>query len=439
MSTDLFFNLVCGGLIASLFGLALVFAGYKFFRILLPIWGFFFGLWLGAQSIQVLFNQGFLATVTGWTVGFILGLIFAALSYPFYMFAVGIISASLGYFVVVGIWLWLRLPIGFVMWFVAILVASAFVVLTFLLKLQKWVIVVATSILGAGVMVGIITTLFNPRALFLENPVQVMLKTSPLLLILFLLLVIFGIIVQARSPRKVEEAVPMTRAQAAVPPTPAAAVPPMQAAAPSVSAVSPAVAVAGTAAAATGAVAAGAAAVAAEAKQEMVPPEPTLVQPEAPVASTPVEPVPPFEVASLDEIDKFKYNLEYIEGIGPVYAGKLRDIGVNNPLDLLEKGAFPKGREEIAAAAGISPALVLKWVNHVDLFRIKGVGSEYADLLEVAGVDTVVELATRVPENLYNKMLAVNEEKKLVRKPPVLSQVQDWVVQAKTLPRKVNY
>src|SRR5512135_2632151 len=131
MSTDLFFNLVCSALIASLFGLALVFAGYKFFRLLLPIWGFFFGLWLGAQSIQVLFNQGFLATVTGWTVGFIVGLLFAALSYFFYLFAVALIASSLGYLVVVGVWLWLRLPFGIVMWIVAILVAIAFVVVTF--------------------------------------------------------------------------------------------------------------------------------------------------------------------------------------------------------------------------------------------------------------------------------------------------------------------
>jgi predicted flap endonuclease-1-like 5' DNA nuclease len=105
----------------------------------------------------------------------------------------------------------------------------------------------------------------------------------------------------------------------------------------------------------------------------------------------------------------------------------------------LEKGAFPKGREEIAAAAGISPLLVLKWVNHVDLFRIKGVGSEYAELLEITGVDTVVELAQRNPENLYTKIISVNEEKKLVRQLPMLKQVQDWVEQAKVLPRKINY
>ncbi|OGN92900.1 MAG: ferredoxin [Chloroflexi bacterium RBG_13_48_10] len=138
-------------------------------------------------------------------------------------------------------------------------------------------------------------------------------------------------------------------------------------------------------------------------------------------------------------MDKFKSNLEYIEGIGPVYAAKLNAIGIMNLHDLLEKGAFPKGREEIAQAADISHTLVLKWVNHVDLFRIKGVGSEYADLLEMAGVDTVVELANRNPANLFAKLESVNEEKKLVRKLPVLNQVQDWIEQAKNLPRKINY
>jgi predicted flap endonuclease-1-like 5' DNA nuclease len=356
----------------------------------------------------------------------VVGLIFAVLSYPFYMFAVAIISASLGYLVAIGVWLWLGFQYGIVMWIVAVIVSFVFVVLTFLLNLQKWVIVAATTILGAGVVVGIITAFFKPLTLLLANPVQVILKTSPLMLILFLVLVIFGIIVQARSPRRVEEAVVTSPAAAA----PAQAAMPAEQAAPAMPA-APAAAAAGAAVVA-----------AAEAKQEPAPVEPVVAQPEAPMAQAmemPTAAVPPFEVTGPNELDKFKYNLEYIEGIGPVYAGKLRTIGVNNPLDLLEKGAFPKGREEIAATAGISPALVLKWVNHVDLFRIKGVGSEYADLLEVAGVDTVVELATRVPENLHAKMLAVNEEKKLVRQPPTLNQVQDWVTQAKTLPRKINY
>jgi predicted flap endonuclease-1-like 5' DNA nuclease len=140
-----------------------------------------------------------------------------------------------------------------------------------------------------------------------------------------------------------------------------------------------------------------------------------------------------------EEMAKFSYPLEYVEGIGPVYAGKLKEIGIVTPLDLLKGGAFPKGRAEIAEKSGISGKLILEWVNHCDLYRIKGVGSEWADLLEEAGVDTVVELSMRNPKNLFDKMNLVNEEKKLVRKTPAQAQVEDWVGQAKQLPRVVNY
>ena len=128
-----------------------------------------------------------------------------------------------------------------------------------------------------------------------------------------------------------------------------------------------------------------------------------------------------------------------IEGIGPAYAAKLAKAGVRTVEGLLKEGASAKGRKEIAEKSGIGEAMVLKWVNRADLARVKGIGSEYADLLEAAGVDTVVELAKRVPANLVAKMTEVNEAKKLVRKLPVLSQVEGWVKQAKDLPRAVSY
>lgn len=131
--------------------------------------------------------------------------------------------------------------------------------------------------------------------------------------------------------------------------------------------------------------------------------------------------------------------LEYVEGIGETYADKLRAAGVTTTDKLLEMGSTPKGREEIAQKAGISEKLILEWVNAVDLFRINGVGQEYADLLEEAGVDTVPELAQRKPENLYAKMVEVNTAKKLVRAMPTEAQVADWVAQAKQLPRIVKY
>ncbi len=134
-----------------------------------------------------------------------------------------------------------------------------------------------------------------------------------------------------------------------------------------------------------------------------------------------------------------KQRIQDIEGIGPVYAEKLASLGITKVEDLLEQGGTPQGRASIAERLGISPKLVLEWVNHADLYRIKGVGSEYADLLEAAGVDTVVELARRNPESLYAKLLAVNKEKHLVRRPPSLRQVQQWIEQAKNLPRKIFY
>jgi len=131
--------------------------------------------------------------------------------------------------------------------------------------------------------------------------------------------------------------------------------------------------------------------------------------------------------------------LTEVEGIGEVYAQKLKDAGVATTNALLKQGATSKGRKEIAEKTGVGEKLILEWVNHVDLFRIKGVGEEYADLLEEAGVDTVPELAQRNPENLYQKLGAVNEEKKLVRRPPSQDQVGAWIEQAKALPRVITY
>ena len=128
-----------------------------------------------------------------------------------------------------------------------------------------------------------------------------------------------------------------------------------------------------------------------------------------------------------------------VEGIGEAYAQKLKAAGVGSVEALLKVGATPKGRQELAEKTGVSEKLILEWVNHADLFRIKGIGSEYSDLLEAAGVDTVVELAQRNADSLYQKLVSVNEAKKLVRKLPTASQVADWVRQAKGLPRIVTY
>ena len=128
-----------------------------------------------------------------------------------------------------------------------------------------------------------------------------------------------------------------------------------------------------------------------------------------------------------------------VEGIGEVYAQKLQDAGVRSVEDFFKKGSSPAGRKAIAKQTGISDKLILEWINHCDLFRIKGVGEEYADLLEEAGVDTVPELAQRNAANLFAKMVETQNQKKLVRKMPVESQVADWIEQAKSLPRVITY
>jgi predicted flap endonuclease-1-like 5' DNA nuclease len=128
-----------------------------------------------------------------------------------------------------------------------------------------------------------------------------------------------------------------------------------------------------------------------------------------------------------------------IEGIGPVYARKLSRNGIRGVGSLLTKGATPKGRKEIVAATGIGGKLILEWVNLADLYRIKGVGSEFSDLLEEAGVDTVVELAKRDARKLYDKMADVNRGKNLVNQLPGRRQVSQWIQQARRLPRVVKY
>lgn len=131
--------------------------------------------------------------------------------------------------------------------------------------------------------------------------------------------------------------------------------------------------------------------------------------------------------------------IEDVEGIGPVIGEKLRAAGVADTDALLSGAKTPAQRKALAEASGLSEKQVLKFANMVDLYRIKGVGSEYAELLEAAGVDTVPELAQRNAENLAKKLAAVNEEKSLTRRVPSESEVTRWVEEAKTLPRMLEY
>lgn len=132
-------------------------------------------------------------------------------------------------------------------------------------------------------------------------------------------------------------------------------------------------------------------------------------------------------------------NIKDIEGIGPAYGEKLEAAGVKTDSALLKQGASKKGRQELAEKTGISETHILNWVNRADLARIKGIGSEYADLLEASGVDSVPELGQRNAANLHAKMTEVNEEKNLVRSLPSESMVEGWVEQAKGLDRVVTH
>lgn len=133
------------------------------------------------------------------------------------------------------------------------------------------------------------------------------------------------------------------------------------------------------------------------------------------------------------------YKISDIEGIGPVYAEKLQAVGIRTVDALLKRAATRKGRQELAQATGLDESQILKWVNFADLYRIPGVGSEYSELLEKAGVDTVKELRNRNPENLYEKLKEVNAQYKLVRQLPSLKMVQKWIEAAKSMEPMVSH
>jgi predicted flap endonuclease-1-like 5' DNA nuclease len=134
------------------------------------------------------------------------------------------------------------------------------------------------------------------------------------------------------------------------------------------------------------------------------------------------------------------YKIKDIEGIGPAYAEKLSKAGIHTIGSLLDHGCTPKGRKSLADKTGINESSILKWTNMADLFRVKGIGSEYSELLEKAGVDTVKELRNRNPENLHAQMKAVNTAgRALVRQLPSKSQVEKWTQAAKKMDSKLTY
>jgi len=200
------FELFCMTLIALLFGLILVFGGYRLFVVLLPIWGFFFGFGLGAQTVEVIFGGGFLATVTSWVAGFFIGALFAVLSYLFYLAGVALLAGSAGYGLAVGILTWIGLDFGFIVWLIGIAagVLLAFVVLRF--NIQKYAIIVITALAGTSAIIFTLLAAFGNLSIgeLLVLPVARTLSNSPWWLLFFLVVAAGGIYVQLRDTRTFE-------------------------------------------------------------------------------------------------------------------------------------------------------------------------------------------------------------------------------------------
>jgi hypothetical protein len=197
------FEAFCVTLIAVIIGLVLCFGGYRLFLVLLPFWGFFFGFFLGAQALQALFGVGFFATVTSWVVGFVIGVIFAVLSYLFYVVGVVLIAGWLGYAIGAGLMNLIGLDAGLITFLVGLVGAIIVAGVTIFFNLQKYVIIIATAVGGAAAAIG--TLAFGAVGLqlskLLDNPVQAIFSAGWVWALLFIVLAIAGIVVQLRVNR----------------------------------------------------------------------------------------------------------------------------------------------------------------------------------------------------------------------------------------------
>jgi hypothetical protein len=206
MTNESFFALLIASTLTLFFGFVLTFAGYRFFLFLLPIFGFFWGFGFGAQMMQAIFGQAFFATVTSWVVGFVFAMAFAALAYLFYFAGVAIVAGALGYAIGVALMEAIGFDFGLIAWLVGVVLGGIFAIGAIVLNLQKWVVIVATAVLGSGVIVGAFLYLFGglPPAQLVANPVRLVLQTSPFWLIIFLVLAVLGIVAQYQATRNWE-------------------------------------------------------------------------------------------------------------------------------------------------------------------------------------------------------------------------------------------
>ena len=195
------FELLCMALIALFFGLVVAFSGYRLFLILLPIWGFFAGFFLGAQTIAFLFNEGFLTTATAVLVGFVVGAIFAILSYLFYVAAVAIIGFWAGYAGTVAIFGWIGLDPGFLIWILGVVVGVVIAGVVLRFNLAKIAIIIITAIGGTSLIIYTLLAVFRGVVYvnLLENPVKYAIDDSFWWLIFFLIVAVLGAAAQFQA------------------------------------------------------------------------------------------------------------------------------------------------------------------------------------------------------------------------------------------------
>jgi hypothetical protein len=225
MTTDSFFATAIAGLLVLFLGAVLAFGGYRFFVVLLPIFGFLFGFGFGAQTMQALFGEGFLSTLISWAVGFLFAVSFAVFSYLFYLFGVALVAGALGYALGAGVLQAIGFDFGFLVWLVGAAAGIAFIVGALVLNVQKYVVIAATALLGAGLVVGTLLFLFDglPAAETVANPVRAALQGSPLWLLAFLAVAAAGAVAQYQTTRRWEVATfnRLTGGSVAEEPTPA--------------------------------------------------------------------------------------------------------------------------------------------------------------------------------------------------------------------------
>jgi hypothetical protein len=201
-----FLGTLVGGVVLLGLGCLVAFAGYRLFVILLPIYGFFFGIALGAHSIQALFGDGFLSTTTSWIVGFFVGLAFALLSYLFWVVAVAIAAGSLGYGIVAGFFSLIGADLDVLVWVIGIVVGVVFAVAAIVLNLQKAIVIVSTALLGAWAVIGTFLLLFTSASpeQIAEDGAKMVLDEHPLWLIVFAIVAALGMVFQFRVNRSYE-------------------------------------------------------------------------------------------------------------------------------------------------------------------------------------------------------------------------------------------